>query len=425
MNQNQIERIKKKYPEGTRIRLIGMEDMHAVPPGTTGTVDHVDDAGTIHMHWDNGRTIGLIEEDQFSIMEKKMEYRIDTGASLPLKTPLTRNRERMFLHDLSVDGVIRISDMDFEYFKQNMNEDYNFIRENRNILSENKYSIPVLLVKGETSEDGVLIQGDENNHADYYDYAADCSFITKHLHQDEKQIRKVNAVFSCKEPQLDASASVIEKIISLSGEDYEHFSGHLLHDYQFLKDNRECMYMDEDNVRHCLLVIGEDQQDGILVDSQGADYARYAAHFSDAKEWISRHHMFSMIEDIYDVHHVREEEINVLIIEPGKPPYEKRIPNTLQAKQEIVGGYIEAVPLSDTADLICNDDRELTGLSPNRRLGDDVICGTFLIAGTDGSEDFCSLNEEDMERFRNAFSEIEDISLEDVPEPMFRFIEIR
>ena len=128
---------------------------------------------------------------------------------------------------------------------------------------------------------------------------------------------------------------------------------------------------------------------------------------------------------IYDVHHVKEDEINVLIVEPGKAPYEKKIPNTLEAKQKIVEGHIQAVPLSNTADMICNDEGKLMNLPPNRRLANDVICGTFLIVGTDGSEDFCSLNAEDMERFKNVFSEIEDLSLEDVPEPVFRFIEFK
>ena len=33
---------------------------------TMERLDHVDDAGTIHMKWDNGRTLGLVPvEDQF------------------------------------------------------------------------------------------------------------------------------------------------------------------------------------------------------------------------------------------------------------------------------------------------------------------------------------------------------------------------
>jgi hypothetical protein len=43
-----------------------MEDAQAVPSGTKGTVICVDDMGTIHMKWDNGRSLGLIpEEDSF------------------------------------------------------------------------------------------------------------------------------------------------------------------------------------------------------------------------------------------------------------------------------------------------------------------------------------------------------------------------
>lgn len=51
---------RAKYPPGTRILLLGMDDPHhPVPPDTRGTVDHVDDGGTIHMKWDNGRTLPL------------------------------------------------------------------------------------------------------------------------------------------------------------------------------------------------------------------------------------------------------------------------------------------------------------------------------------------------------------------------------
>ena len=44
-----------------------MNDPHApVPPGTRGTVDFVDDAGQIHMKWDNGRTLAIVpSEDSF------------------------------------------------------------------------------------------------------------------------------------------------------------------------------------------------------------------------------------------------------------------------------------------------------------------------------------------------------------------------
>lgn len=71
LNSKEVERIKNKYPSGTRIKLHYMNDDYAVSSGTLGTVDYVDNAGQIQMTWDNGRTLALIEkEDSFEIIEK-------------------------------------------------------------------------------------------------------------------------------------------------------------------------------------------------------------------------------------------------------------------------------------------------------------------------------------------------------------------
>lgn len=54
-------RIKAEYPEGTRILLIEMgdDDPRPIPPNTRGTVSFVDDIGTVHCSFDNGRNLGL------------------------------------------------------------------------------------------------------------------------------------------------------------------------------------------------------------------------------------------------------------------------------------------------------------------------------------------------------------------------------
>lgn len=67
-----VASIKKKYPAGTRIRLINMNDpWHPVEPGTEGTVQSVDDIGQLHMKWDNGRTLALVPgQDHFEVIDK-------------------------------------------------------------------------------------------------------------------------------------------------------------------------------------------------------------------------------------------------------------------------------------------------------------------------------------------------------------------
>lgn len=81
MNKYELERrfaqrMKDNYPPGTRLLLINMEDPYApIPSGTRGTVEFVDDAGQIHMRWDNGRTLAIVpSEDEFrKLNEKELE----------------------------------------------------------------------------------------------------------------------------------------------------------------------------------------------------------------------------------------------------------------------------------------------------------------------------------------------------------------
>jgi len=66
LTAKEIAEIRLNFPPDTRIELIHMEDNWAVPSGTRGTVDYVDDAGQIHMKWDNGRTLAIVPQvDKF------------------------------------------------------------------------------------------------------------------------------------------------------------------------------------------------------------------------------------------------------------------------------------------------------------------------------------------------------------------------
>lgn len=64
-----LEDLRERYPEGTRVELVRMEDPQAPPVGTKGTVTAVDDIGTIHVKWDTGSSLGIAYgEDQCRVL---------------------------------------------------------------------------------------------------------------------------------------------------------------------------------------------------------------------------------------------------------------------------------------------------------------------------------------------------------------------
>lgn len=83
-------------------------------------------------------------------------------------------------------------------------------------------------------------------------------------------------------------------------------------------------------------------------------------------------------------------KISVLLVEPGKYPQTVEIDNSLEAMQELVGGYIEVImPYESQVALVCNEEGRLTNLPLNRALylGEgknrelvDIIHGSFLSA---------------------------------------------
>jgi hypothetical protein len=57
---NPKEEMEAQYPKGTRVQLTKMDDFHAPPIGTFGTVRGVDDLGDLLVNWDNGSTLNVV-----------------------------------------------------------------------------------------------------------------------------------------------------------------------------------------------------------------------------------------------------------------------------------------------------------------------------------------------------------------------------
>jgi len=110
-----VNAMKKIFTPGLRIKLESMKDPHSVPDGTLGTVDFVDDAGQIHMKWDNGSTLALIyNEDCFQIIPD------ECGAKFLIKG--VANNKVLYFRSLATDFPLFGTTWNIPNCSENLNE---------------------------------------------------------------------------------------------------------------------------------------------------------------------------------------------------------------------------------------------------------------------------------------------------------------
>ena len=97
---------------------------------------------------------------------------------------------------------------------------------------------------------------------------------------------KIKAIFQRKEAKYETEDCEISRVVELPNNQYSYFASRLLADHDFLVELRDEMGFTEDGVRHCLLVLSEDGDDGILVDAQGSSYARYTSFLPNARQQL-------------------------------------------------------------------------------------------------------------------------------------------
>lgn len=113
--------------------------------------------------------------------------------------------------------------------------------------------------------------------------------------------------------------------------------------------------------------------------------------------------------------------IRVMVIKPGHEPEITEIENTLKGFQEVVGGYIETVPMESIDDdlrVVLNEEGKIIGLPMNRvwkpcgvgGYAMDIMVGTIFIVSThlDG---FASLTDEQIKKLEEHVNEYLDPNL--------------
>lgn len=105
--------------------------------------------------------------------------------------------------------------------------------------------------------------------------------------------------------------------------------------------------------------------------------------------------------------------IQIVVVEPNRKPYVKEIPNTLEAMEDIVGGWIKNVTIGETekgarVGIVVNEEGKFHDLPFNRRIIHfDVLVGTFFITAYNLAGDAVSLSNEECEMFIRRFSTLE------------------
>jgi len=103
--------------------------------------------------------------------------------------------------------------------------------------------------------------------------------------------------------------------------------------------------------------------------------------------------------------------LEVIMVEPRKPPKVIALEDSLEAMQKAVGGDIEQyMPFPEEVALVCNDDGKWKGMELNRAIYNeegqmmDIIAGPFFIAYAPiGSENYLSLPDDLREKYMEIF----------------------
>ena len=96
---------------------------------------------------------------------------------------------------------------------------------------------------------------------------------------------KIRANMHFKDAYTCDEEYIIERAVTISSAKFDYMCKHLLEDNIYIEDNLDAMFYDG-NKLHCLLLINDATGDGLLINSEGSEYARYHSYIPNARQIV-------------------------------------------------------------------------------------------------------------------------------------------
>ena len=107
----------------------------------------------------------------------------------------------------------------------------------------------------------------------------------------------INAALNRKADFYAPEKCVVEKVVELPETAFKKLLEKPLDDRYFIKQYRELMGV-EGGMNHCILALDSKSGDGLLIKSEGSDYARYSQYIPNAKDIVWKHEQSLALDDL-------------------------------------------------------------------------------------------------------------------------------
>ena len=96
----------------------------------------------------------------------------------------------------------------------------------------------------------------------------------------------IYAPLKSKQDRIEPTRCEVDCVVEIPYDEFILFRDNPLKDYDFIKTHLDELKQKDYSTASCMLVIGKNQSDGILVDPQGYSYERYTAYIPEARQLL-------------------------------------------------------------------------------------------------------------------------------------------